>query len=78
MIERGMREIKTWLRANNPASEELCACLDEGMFMLNFLKPKIVLDAATPAAVYLGGKASVARDLSIITKTNKEALCIAS
>lgn len=54
VIERGMREIKTWLRANNPASEELPACLDEGMFMLNFLKRRMVLNAATPAAVYLG------------------------
>lgn len=53
VIERGMREIKTWLRANNPGSEELALCLDEGMFMLNFLKPKIVLSAATPASVYL-------------------------
>ncbi|OGR61317.1 MAG: hypothetical protein A2X34_04535, partial [Elusimicrobia bacterium GWC2_51_8] len=52
VIERGMREIKTWLRANKPACEELSACLDEGMFMLNFLKPKMVLNTATPAAVY--------------------------
>jgi len=66
--------VKTWLRANRLASiEELSACLDEGMFMLNFLKPKMVLNAATPAAVYLGNAVSAVCD-----KPNKEELCIAS
>ncbi|MBI4801377.1 MAG: DDE-type integrase/transposase/recombinase [Elusimicrobia bacterium] len=73
IIERGMREVKTWLRANNPVSEEFPVCLDEGMFMLNFLKPKMVLNAATPAAVYLGNKMSAVCD-----KSKREVLCIAS
>lgn len=56
VIERGMREVKMWLRANNIANgEELFSCLDEGMFMLNFLKPRMVLNAVTPAKVYFTG-----------------------
>lgn len=68
VIERGMREIKTWLRANSPTSETLHECLDEGIFMLNFLKPKMVLNAATPAAVYLGQSA-------VKREPQKEELC---
>lgn len=71
VIERGMREIKTWLRANNISSKALPACLDEGMFMLNFLKPKIILNTATPAAVYLSQSA-------IKCESPKEELCSAS
>lgn len=71
VIERGMREVKTWLKANNLTSEALPACLDEGMFMLNFLKPKMVLNAATPAAVYLGRSAGKCEPL-------KEELCLAN
>ena len=75
VIERGMREIKTWLRANNPGSEELAVCLEEGMFMLNFLKPKIVLNAATPAHVYLGQFINFAQQY-IKCEPQKEGLCL--
>lgn len=78
VIERGMREVKMWLRANDISNGgELAACLDEGMLMLNFLKPKIVLNAATPAKVYFGDVASALRDVNLFAKTNKEGLCIA-
>ena len=75
VIERGMREIKTWLRANNPSSEELTLCLDEGLFMLNFLKPKMALNGATPAAVYLGRPTNCAAQ-SVTGEPKKEALCL--
>jgi putative transposase len=79
VIERGMREVKQWLRANEISNgEELAACLDEGMFMLNFLKPKMVLEAATPAKVYFSSANSGCRAKCGETKTNKEGLCIAN
>lgn len=54
-IERAIRDIKTWLRASQPQTlKEARVCLEEGIFMLNFLKPRGVLMAKTPAAVYLG------------------------
>ena len=56
-------------------SEELPVCLDEGMFMQNFLKPKVVLNAATPAAVYLGQP--LCREAQTIKcDSQKEVLCI--
>ena len=79
VIERGMREIKQWLRVNDVSNnEELGACLDEGMLMLNFLKPKIVLNAATPAKVYFSDANSDCRAECGETNTNKEGVCIAS
>lgn len=75
VVERGMREIKTWLRANNPGSEELSVCLDEGMFILNFLKPKIVLNAATPAYVYFTQSLNFAQQ-DVKCKPQKGGLCL--
>lgn len=52
-IERAIREVKTWILANAPGTrQELEACLREGMWMINFLKPKTVLGGKTPASVY--------------------------
>ncbi len=53
VIERGIREVKQWLRVLAPENPEaLRSALDEGIFMLNFLKPKVVLNGQTPAAAY--------------------------
>ncbi|MBI4656166.1 MAG: DDE-type integrase/transposase/recombinase [Elusimicrobia bacterium] len=71
VIERGMREVKTWVRANAPKNLiELDICLNEGMFMLNFLKPKIVLNGDVPAAVYFNKTAKIISHIS-------EDLCLA-
>lgn len=52
-IERGMRETKSWLRVFTLKTiQDLEKALDEGMFMLNFLKPKEVLGGRTPAQNY--------------------------
>ncbi|MBI3553155.1 MAG: transposase family protein [Elusimicrobia bacterium] len=54
-IERAIPEVKAWIRAGGPRNpSELIACIDEGMSMLNFLKPKAVLGGRTPARVFLG------------------------
>jgi putative transposase len=56
-IERFIREAKDWLQACAPQdTAQTTACLDEGMFMLNFLKPKAVLNGKTPASAYLSAR----------------------
>lgn len=53
IIERSIREVKAWLRAKSPRSvDEFKACVDEGMLMLNFLKPRGVLAGRTPARAH--------------------------
>ena len=53
VIERGIRDVKAWLKASAPSNiSRLRAELDEGIFILNFLKPRAVLEGRTPAAAY--------------------------
>ena len=53
-MERAILEVKEWVRANAVRDREgLRKCLDEGVFMLNFLKPKGVLGGRTPARAHL-------------------------
>jgi len=65
VIERGIREVKAWLRANRPMTRQaLGHDFDEGMLMLNFLKPRVVLGGGTPARAHflgIGGERTSAR-----------------
>lgn len=78
VVERGMREVKLWLRATSVFNgKQLETCLDDGMFMLNFLKPRIVLDGETPAKVYFHGNDRRYVPLGVETKYSKEGICLA-
>jgi putative transposase len=60
-IERAIREVKQWIAANAPTNVNgLKTCLEEGLFMLNFYKPKIVLGGKTPAAAYFAANPALA------------------
>lgn len=53
VVERFIREIKGWLAANQPGNrDELEHCVSDGMRMLNFLKPRRMLEGRTPAQAY--------------------------
>jgi len=64
--ERDHREIQNWLmpvESRNLTDEEIKRDIDEGMFMLNFVKPRAVLGYKTSAAVYFkdGGVSNIDR-----------------
>lgn len=55
VIERQIREVKAWVACQaSDTAEELERCVREGILMLNFLKPRRVLDGRTPGAAYFG------------------------